>query len=73
MKENIITFLTYYDNFLDMLIGIDTIPDELITMVQSFKDHRKVHTEKQRIEDEANLFIKFIEIQKAKEINIKLT
>ena len=60
--ENVIEVFTYLDDFLDMMIDLDQTPKELIEDKIKYGKLKKKVSEELRIELEAKLFIKFINL-----------
>ena len=49
MRENLLTFLKYYDLYLDAMIDLSEAPIEFVELMKKFKSERKTYSEEERI------------------------
>ena len=62
MKENLVLFLNNYDDFLDILIGIEVAPEELVGPIETYKKERKWKSIEEMHALEADLFLLYLKV-----------
>ena len=60
MKENLVLFLNNYDDFLDILIGLEATPEELVEPIKIYKKERKGKSPEEMHVLEADLFLLYL-------------